>query len=141
MAQPFYHILYLGNEARAPWIYCPDGSLAGRKSSRRISTIPPDADVDRCASMLFGPLFPSADYPWPRAGDRWLEPVLQIDLAWLGAAGGLALDAGLVQVWTRDRTALVRIVPVASVRRAALASVPPPDPSTWHRPTCAVGVD
>ncbi|MDE0948115.1 MAG: hypothetical protein OSA39_14925 [Sphingobium sp.] len=101
----------------------------------------PDADVDRCASMLSGPLFTSADYPWPCAGSRWLEPVVQIDLAWLGAVGGLVLEAGLVQVWTHDRAAQVRIIPGAAVHPDALVPVPPPDPSAWHRRTRAVGED
>lgn len=98
----------------------------------------PNPGVDRCGSLLSGPLFISANHPWPQTDGRWLEPVVQVDLAWLGAVGDQSLGEGLAQVWTSARTAMVRIIPVHDVCSTALLPPPSVEMGDYHRRTRAV---
>lgn len=98
----------------------------------------PEPEIDRCRSLLSGPLFVSATHPWPHADGHWLEPVVQVDLAWLGAVGDQSLGEGLAQVWTSARSAMVRIVPVHDVCSKALLPLPSVDVGDYHRRTRAI---
>jgi len=95
----------------------------------------PDPLVDRCAGLLSGPSFASVAHPWPQEGGRWLEPVVQVDMAWLGAVGGQALGAGLAQLWTSDRAAVVRVISTSDVAPALLEPPPSLRAADYHRRT------
>lgn len=83
--------------------------------------------------MLAGPLFTSEAWPWPCEDGRWLEPVLQVDLATLGALGGVALGDGWLQVWATGDRAITRVVPVDQVATAPLTPLPSADPAAYHQ--------
>jgi hypothetical protein len=57
------------------------------------------ADIDRRGSMLSGPFFSSAAWPWPETDGFSWEPIAQIDLEHAGRVRGSAVGRGLVQVW------------------------------------------
>lgn len=88
---------------------------------------------DRRASMLAGPLFTSNEFPWPLRDGRWLEPVLQIDLAVLAQLKPLPVAEGWLQVWAEaaGKGANIRIVPPAQIARADLAPLPSLDAAAY----------
>jgi hypothetical protein len=80
--------------------------------------------VDRCRPLLGGPLFTSADYPWPIHGGRALEPIAQIDLATVGAIGAVDLGSGLLQLWMGDTDGVLRVIPENAATHSELTAIP-----------------
>ena len=92
--------------------------------------------VNRCESMLAGPLFASNQYPWPTGKKgALLAPVLQFDLRMATTAqrdSGLFehpvdFGDGLLQVWFDNKSsseAICRVVPRAAVIPTNLLSLP-----------------
>ncbi len=89
-------------------------------------------EVDRRGAIFSGPLFTSAEHPWPFHDGLWLEPVLQVELSWLGRLRGVPLGEGWLQLWMEEDSALTRIVPVADIP-APLAPVPSLDAQAYVR--------
>lgn len=89
--------------------------------------------IDRRGAICAGPLFTSADFPWPREGDRWLEPVLQIHLAQLGSINRLELGTEWLQLWAWDRGAVLRLVSAEVVASADISPVPSERAENYHR--------
>ncbi|MEW4449523.1 hypothetical protein [Qipengyuania sp. JC766] len=87
----------------------------------------PADKINRCESMLSGPLFTSNDFPWPITG-QWqvpAEPLLQMRTTILEKIWPLGLDDGLVQVWMDDwGTSIVRFVPITNVSPRDLTAPP-----------------
>lgn len=91
-------------------------------------------EIDRCASMLSGPLFTSTKHPWPklsesRNGDKvqvegFCEPILQIQMDLLSRVAGQRFKRGLVQVWMDGCDSVVRFIPERDAQADALGPVP-----------------
>lgn len=81
-------------------------------------------DLDRCSSMISGPLYTSANFPWPDQSRGHVEPLFQIDLEWAGQTGGIDVGDGLVQVWMDNSESKVRHIPRSEVDRDRLTPVP-----------------
>lgn len=75
--------------------------------SREIKT----ADVDRMSAMLIGPLFTSDRHPWPRKDRRFLEPLIQFDLEWVGNVGNVNLGSGILQLWLDSSRSIESVCP------------------------------
>lgn len=97
----------------------------------RLTTM--DSDVYRRGGVLAGPLFTSAAYPWPDRDERWLEPVLQVDLAVLGNLRCLSLGEGWLQVWMSPFGGVTRIVPASEIADAPLAALPSTRVEDYHQ--------
>ncbi len=78
-------------------------------------------EIDRKCSMLSGPFFTTAKFEVPRDvdSDELLYPMVQLNLAAVSAATGVALGAGLLQLWwcTSQNASHVRVVPASEVAR------------------------
>ncbi len=85
------------------------------------------AKVDRTRPMLIGPLFTSADHPWPQHEGKFREPLCQFDLEEVGALQGVDLGSGMLQLWLGPEfdDYHIRIVPKSAVTRANLTPLPP----------------
>lgn len=59
----------------------------------------PPGEVERKGDLLLGPLFCSAENPWPHKDGQPMIPLLQIDLANASRFGGVDLGNGLLQVF------------------------------------------
>jgi hypothetical protein len=71
----------------ATWAWVPE-----------LQKVPP-REVDRKGDLLLGPLFCSAENPWPHKDGQPMIPLLQIDLANASRLGGVELGNGLLQVF------------------------------------------
>lgn len=78
---------------------------------------------DRRGDLLSGPLFTSADYPWPRSGDQWCEPILQINLAHWGERAQRDVGRGLLQLWEPWTDGQIRIIPESALS-APMSDIP-----------------
>lgn len=82
--------------------------------------------IDRCASMLSGPLFTSIEYPWPKLSEwrngakvpaeGFCEPILQIDMNLISRVARRNFEPGVVQVWMDDQDSVVRFCPLVLSR-------------------------
>lgn len=83
--------------------------------------------ADRTRSMLAGPLFSCAKFPWPRENRKPMLPVTQVDLRLASKLRGLPLGDGLLQVFLGPSMSNweVRVVPRDVVDLAKLSKVPP----------------
>jgi hypothetical protein len=80
--------------------------------------------ADRRGDLLSGPLYTSERHPWPHDGERWCEPIVQLDLTRWGAVGGRDVGQGLLQLWDPHDCGLVRVIPPGD-----LTDSPTPPPS------------
>jgi hypothetical protein len=80
-------------------------------------------DCDRRGDLLSGPLFTSSDYPWPRCGDQWCEPILQIDLARWGERAQRDVGRGLLQLWEPQTYGKIRVIPESALN-APITGIP-----------------
>lgn len=91
-------------------------------------------EIDRCDSMLSGPLFTSTQHPWPKLTEArndkrvevegFCEPILQINMDLLTRVAGQRFEKGLVQVWMDGYDSVVRFIPERDVQGGALHPVP-----------------
>lgn len=116
--------------------HCDRASLAWP-----VRLTPMNSDVYRRGGVLAGPLFTSAAYPWPSHDGRWLEPVLQVNLAMLGKLRGLSLGEGWLQVWMSCFGDVTRIVPASEVEDAPMAAVPSHRPEDYQQRLVEPGDD
>lgn len=57
------------------------------------------SEIDRTASMLFGPFFTSLEFPVPTDDGEMLFPIVQIDLQAISELTAIPLGDGLLQLW------------------------------------------
>ena len=92
------------------------------------STIITTPDVDRMAPMLIGPLFTSEIHPWPMKDDRFLEPLIQFDLEWVGKLANKNLGNGILQLWLDSLSELddheIRIIPKQDFLPELISPIP-----------------
>lgn len=83
------------------------------------------SSCDRLGNLISAPLFTSEKYPWPTGTEQeWAEPILQVDLKWLGEIAGLNLGSELLQVWGPEPNPTLRTVPRSELGSAMVAPVP-----------------
>ncbi len=101
----------------ASWAWIPD-----------IQMVSPD-EVDRKRGMLLGPLFCSAEEPWPEDDGEPMIPLAQIDLENASSLGGVDVGNGLLQVFCPVKDKLgqriyTRVIERESVTSEALTEAP-----------------
>lgn len=85
----------------------------------------PTPYADRSRSMLEGPFYTSAAFPWPRGDDsRFASPIVQIDLSEATRLRNIDYGDGLLQVFDADRDPFIRIVPRSEIRDDKLTPIP-----------------
>jgi hypothetical protein len=84
--------------------------------------------IDRLSPMLIGPLFTSDRHPWPMQGGRYLEPLIQFDLEWIGEKAQVNLGKGILQLWLDSLSELeghhYRIIPKEDFDKDFVSSMP-----------------
>jgi len=89
-------------------------------------------EIDRLRGCVGSALYVTATFPWPRAGERYLVPRLQLDLDEIRDATGVDVGDGLLQLWRQDSDhAHVRRIPRQSVDPGAKLLPIPQRLSTW----------
>ena len=101
----------------ASWAWIPDIQMVSPK------------EVDRKRDMLLGPLFCSAEDPWPDRDGEPMIPLAQIDLANASSIGGVDVGNGLLQVFCPVKDKLgqriyTRVIERESVTGGALTDAP-----------------
>ena len=77
--------------------------------------------ADRCASMLCGPFFTSANHPQPKHDSQFLIPFVQLDLDWINRSCAKNLPSGLLQVWcSPSGSPEIRVIPPQEVSRSSI---------------------
>lgn len=69
------------------------------------------SELARDRSILNGPLYTTNKYPWPIDGEKFMLPIVQLDLAEVSALSGINLGSGLVQLWQSGVEMHTRIIP------------------------------
>lgn len=69
------------------------------------------ADLPADEPMINGPMFTSTKHPWPVENGLLAIPIVQLDLATLGALKAIDLGRGLVQLWHGERGMSTRVIP------------------------------
>jgi hypothetical protein len=80
-------------------------------------------EIDRTTSMISGPFFTSAEFPWPAEPEGWIEPLFQIDLDVASEVAGFCVGNGLVQLWMNDQGSIVCHIPRTAVRMGEVTPV------------------
>jgi hypothetical protein len=87
--------------------------------------------IDRTKSLIAGPLYTSAKYPWPKYDGILREPVMQIYLETVYACTNIDCGDGLLQLWVgpyfddgNGQDSLIRIIPSADVLNSELSPIP-----------------
>jgi hypothetical protein len=83
--------------------------------------------VDRRSSMFCGPFFVSESSPWPQVGDKYYEPVIQVDTKIINSMSTANFGDGLLQLWVDGFLPddyLVRVIPRDECTAENLSPVP-----------------
>ncbi|MBB3982845.1 hypothetical protein GGR44_002525 [Sphingobium fontiphilum] len=81
-------------------------------------------DLPADKPMINGPLFTSGKHPWPAEEGLLAVPIVQLDLAILGALYGIDLGKGLVQLWHGEKRLTARVIATEDLSPFAAAITP-----------------
>lgn len=96
--------------ATASWAWVPD-----------FRKVAPN-EVNRKGDLLLGPLFCSAEDPWPEEDGEPMIPLLQIDLKNASNLGGVDLGTGMLQVFCRQQDQQGQDIYTRVIERDSLAN-------------------
>ncbi len=87
--------------------------------------------LDRSTALMAGLLFTSLQYPWPKYGGRYKEPLFQLVLEDVSRVTGIDYGAGLLQLWVgpdcyegESGSDHFRLIPTADVSLDQIAAIP-----------------